>query len=269
MNRLSGNKGVLRPLVVVVALACLGCPLSRRIQLPKELPQNFTPIVTTSDGLVVVHPLFVPADYNPEVAWPLIVCLHGAGERGLDGILPANGALAQQIRLYPERFPSLVLFAQAPYGYVWGDRQEVLVRNLPDASAILTEAIDSVVANYNIDPDRITLTGISMGGYGVYYYGADNADRFAALMPVAGAGWLDDAPKLTGLPIWAFHGDADLAVAVQDDIAMVEAVNAAGGDAWLTIFPGAKHGIWDLVYSEPAVIEWLLAQTRQPRLPGE
>lgn len=266
MNAVLFRKRFFQCLALGVAVACLGCPaLSRRIQLPKELPQNFTPIVTTENGLTVTHPLYVPAEYDADQTWPLIIWLHGAGERGLDGILPANGALANQVKAHPERFPTLVLFAQAPYGYVWGDRQEPPVRLLPDASRILDEAIERVMTDYNIDPDRVTLTGISMGGYGVYYYGADNADRFAALMPVAGAGWLDDAPKLTGLPIWAFHGAEDRAVPVKDDIAMIEAINAAGGDAWLTIFPGEHHDIWDLVYGEPAVIEWLLAQTRQPQ----
>ena len=254
---------MLNTVVLVIALVTVGgCPVPRRIQLPKDLPPIFTPIVTQVSGFSVVHPLYVPDHYNPNQEWPLIVCLHGAGERGLDGLLPANGALAHQVRDHPERFPALVLFAQAPYGYVWGDRQELQARMLPDASPILTEAISLVEANYNVDPDRVTLTGLSMGGYGVFYYAADHPDRFAALLPIAGAGWLPDAPKLAHLPIWAFHGDEDLAVGVEDDIAMIEAINAAGGDAWLTIFPGERHFIWDRVYADPAVIDWLLAQSR-------
>src|SRR5690554_620325 len=115
MTKAMRNRKIIGFVALALAIACLGCPAARRIQLPKELPSDFIPVVTTGSGFEVVHPLYVPAEYDPEYAWPLIVWLHGAGERGLDGILPANGALAFEVKNHPESFPCLVLFAQAPF----------------------------------------------------------------------------------------------------------------------------------------------------------
>lgn len=209
------------------------------------------------------HAVYVPSGYTPEKEWPLIIFLHGWGEKGHDGRRPTGIGLGPAIEQHPERFPTLVLFPQSPPPAVFGDREERRHMQTPDASPHITAALEYVLTNYSVDEDRVTLTGVSMGGFGTFYYGAAHADRFAGLMPVSGGGRLADAPVLADMPMWIFHGAKDSIVDVSESAIMVSAIQAAGGNPRLTIYPDLGHAIWDRVYNDPAVVEWLLAQRRQ------
>lgn len=123
-------------------------------------------------------------------------------------------------------------------------------------------AIAYVTDRYNVDEDRITLTGLSMGGYGVFHYGAMRVERFAGFMPLCGGGDPDDAPVLARRPLWAFHGADDTAVAPEQSKQMVEAIRAAGGTVTYTEYPGVGHNCWDQAYGSDETIAWLLAQER-------
>ncbi|MDX9975834.1 MAG: dienelactone hydrolase family protein [FCB group bacterium] len=195
--------------------------------------------------------VYVPREYDATKAWPLIVFLHGAGERGNDGLAQTDVGIGRAIRMHSDRFPCVVLMPQCPEG-VWWDKST----NDIDAS------LEATLDDYNIDHARIYLTGLSMGGFCTWQYGAVHAGRFAALMPVCGGGNPLDAPQLAKVPIWAFHGAKDSVVPVQKSREMVEAVRNAGGKIDYTEFTDLDHNSWDATYNDPKAIEWLLKQRK-------
>ncbi len=190
--------------------------------------------------------VYCPTDYNPTVRWPLIVFLHGRDERGDDGWMATTVGLGPAVRQSPERFRGVVLFPQCPV-HCWWDG---VFRHL-DAIITATEA------TYAVDPQRIVLTGISMGGYGTWRYGASRAKRFAALMPICGGGDPADAPLLARFPIWAFHGADDPVVPPAASRSMVAAVRSAGGNVTYTEYLKVAHDCWTRTYQSPEVIHWL------------
>jgi len=201
----------------------------------------------------IPYVVYVPRDYDPGQSWPVILFLHGAGERGVDGLVQTEVGIGRAIRRYPDRFPCLVVMPQCPPD-VWWDRA------IDRAEMSLAQTL----AEYSTDPDRIYLTGLSMGGFGTWLLGAAQADRFAALMPICGGGQVEDAAALARLPIWAFHGDADSVVPPEQSRVMVKAVQAAGGAITYTEYEGVDHNSWDPAYSDEAAIAWLLQQRRTP-----
>lgn len=197
--------------------------------------------------------LAVPTAYSPRRAWPLIVFLHGIGERGHDGVKQTEVGIGPWVAKNPERFPALVLMPQCAPNAMWGSESSV---------AQINAAMEYVLANYSVDKRRIVLTGLSMGAFGAFAYGADNVDRFAAIVPVCGRGDPRRGPDLAKVPMWVFHGAQDTVVPPDGSRVMVEAIKAAGGNVRYTEYPDLNHNSWDATYSNPEVIEWMLAQKR-------
>ena len=127
-------------------------------------------------------------------------------------------------------------------------------------------ALEAALDSFNVDPDRVVLSGISMGGYGAWIHGARHAQRFAGLMPVCG-GWREeeDHRPLLRLPIWAHHGELDDAVPVQGSRDMCDLLGQAGGDIRYTEYAGVGHECWDKVYGDPRVAAWLTSRIRGRR----
>ena len=199
-----------------------------------------------------VYVVYVPREYSPQKQWPLIVSLHGMGERGDDGLLQTEVGIGRAIRRHADRFPCIIVMPQCPTKSLW-----------TGAIDDIETAIADTRAAYAIDPARIYLTGLSMGGFGTWIYGADHLDLFAALMPICGGGRVDDAAKLAGIPIWAFHGGDDKTVPPKKSQEMVEAIKKAGGDIKYTEFPGVGHNSWDAAYDNPRTMKWLLEQCKK------
>jgi predicted peptidase len=200
---------------------------------------------------------------------PLVVFLHGAGERGGDNIkqlkyLPAW--LAEPANR--SRHPAFVLAPQCREDERWVDVSWADGKSSPQAEKPTTDmaaamaAIEEVVAREAVDPARIYLTGLSMGGYGSWDLAARMPERFAAVMPICGGGDERIAPRLAGLPIWCFHGDADKAVPVGRSRDMIAAVRRAGGRPIYSELPGVGHDSWTPAYRDPFVLDWLFAQRR-------
>lgn len=250
--------------VVLLAAALAGCATGggkgvfkfgnqkkAAVKAPSGIPTGFLDrVVKTEDGFRR-YVVYVPYEYDPKQPWPLILFLHGAGERGDDGLAQSAIGIGQAIRLHPERFPAIVVMPQCPKD-VWWDRC------LDDVAM----ALEQTRAEYNTDPNRIYLTGLSMGGYGTWIYGALEIDTFAALMPICGGGKVEDAPTLAKVPIWAFHGGADETVKPEESRKMVEAVKKAGGEVKYTEYKGVGHNSWDEAYGDPKAIAWLLSQQK-------
>ncbi len=202
--------------------------------------------------------VYVPPEYAADQRWPVILFLHGSGQCGTDGLSQTEIGLPRIARKRRARCPAIVVMPQCPPGAAWeGDMARMALRCLEQTST-----------EYNLDPHRVYLTGLSLGGAGCWLIGAAVPDRFAAIVPVCGFGDVALAPKLASTPVWCFHGELDERVPVDRSREMVAALRAAGGKVEYTELPSARHDIWDRVYDDPALWRWLLAQRRE-KLPGD
>lgn len=183
--------------------------------------------------------------------YPALIFLHGSGERGgpiervlIHGPWRAGAAIPD--------FPFLLIAPHLPAGGRWSADQVLAV-------------IDDAAARFPTDPDRIYLTGLSLGGHGAWETGLAAPERLAAIAPISGRGDPARACDAAGLPVWAFHGVADDIVAAADNQAMVDAVRACGGAPGLTLYPDVGHDAWTRTYDDPRLYEWLLSQRLSAR----
>jgi predicted peptidase len=200
--------------------------------------------------------------------YPLVLFLHGAGERGNDNRKQLVHALPEFIkRQNRARFPCFVVAPQCPTERRWVEVDWTLQRHeMPEEMSVplgLTwELLQQVTEQYPIDQDRIYITGLSMGGYGAWDLIQRKPDYFAAALPVCGGADEKYAERLINLPIWTFHGDKDAVVPLVRSTRMVETIEKAGGKPKLTIYPGVGHDSWTATYANPEVLEWLFSQKK-------
>lgn len=204
-----------------------------------------------SDGGEAKYILFVPHGYKGDKPFPLVLFLHGAGETGTDGKKQAAVGLGPAIRKEEKTFPFIAVFPQS--------QKRTWQAGSDDAKRAL-DILAEVQKQYKVDPKRIYLTGLSMGGYGTWSLAAAHPDRWAAIAPVCGGGDPKQAAKIKDLPCWCFHGDADKAVAVTRSRDMIEALKKAGGSPKYDEYPGVGHNSWDRAYGTKELYEWLLKQ---------
>jgi predicted peptidase len=202
---------------------------------------------TITKTLTCKYLLFLPEGYGQtDKRWPLMLFLHGAGERGNDlNKVKVHGP--PKIVQTKKDFPFILVSPQCPEGVWWNDKLDVLINLL-----------DDIEAHYNVDTERVYLTGLSMGGFGTWALASKYPDRFAAAAPICGGGMRIMAYGLKDVPIWAFHGGKDPVVPVEESKEMVAAVKARGGDAKLTIYPEAQHDSWTETYNNPELYTWFL-----------
>lgn len=194
--------------------------------------------------------LFLPDHYRTQEQWPLILFLHGAGERGSNLEYVKRHGVSRILEEQPD-FPFIVASPQCPRGQYW---------SVPLLSALLDEVIDT----YRVDPDRVYLTGISMGGYGTWRLAAAQPPQFAAIAPICGGGNPVEACNLKDLTVWAFHGARDTVVPLGESEEVVEALKACGGNVKFTVYPEADHDSWTQTYNNPELYDWFL-QHRQKK----
>ncbi len=195
--------------------------------------------------------LWIPSDYKKDKtkSYPLLIFLHGSGERGDSLELVKKNGPPSFVENRPD-FPFIMVSPQCPKNTRW---------NTED----LQQMLEKLKHKYRIDPSRIYLTGLSMGGFGTWAWACIYPNQFAAIAPVCGGGDIQFARELTNTPVWAFHGDADPVVPVKRTIEMVEAVNAKGGSARMTIYPGVGHDSWVNAYNDEELYTWLLDHLRK------
>ena len=193
--------------------------------------------------------LYLPKDYAKRDGWPLMVFLHGAGERGNDlEQLKVHGP--PKLIAEGKDFPCIVVAPQCAKNTRW----------YPQA---LIELIDQVANEHEIDKSRIYLTGLSMGGSGTWTLAAEYPKVFAAIAPICGRGRPEKAEAYVDIPVWVFHGAKDERVKIEESEKMVAAIKAAGGDPKFTVYPDAEHDSWTETYDNPEFYEWLFKQKKQ------
>ncbi len=214
---------------------------------------------TDGAGRCLPYRLFLPAR-RATGPLPLVLYLHGAGERGDDNRRHVEVHLGR--RGHPgglftsdtvqASYPHCFLAPQCPHGSVW--------RGWAAEAAI--ELVQRIRQREHVDPDRVYVTGISMGGYGSFYAVERYPEAFAAVVPQSGGGDAGAAPRLVAVPAWIFHGARDEVVPVENARRMVQAITTAGGSPRYTEYPQLGHDIWDTAYGEPDLLPWLFSQRR-------
>jgi predicted peptidase len=205
--------------------------------------------------------LHLPPGYgkNRRRKWPLILFLHGAGQRGYEVEEIKKHGIPKIVEQQAD-FPFITVSPQCPPEVWWVTKLEAL-----------NTLLDEVIAAYAVDTNRLYLTGLSMGGYGAWHLAAQYPERFAAIAPICGGGMeLLGFPQkvctLKKVPVWAFHGAQDTVVRPEESVKMVEALKACGGNVRLTIYPEAEHDSWTQTYDNPQLYRWFLRQSRGRKL---
>jgi predicted peptidase len=227
-----------------------GCAVNKAWQLePGQHPQAFTRTVTIeATGRLL---LYLPSGFRADghTRYPLVVFLHGSGEARTElEKVSVNGP--PKFAAAGRDLPFILASPQARNGVERFD------------PVVLDAMLDELMQRLPIDPDRVYLTGLSMGGMWTYGWASLRPERFAAIAPVCGEWDAADACRFKHIPVWAFHGAQDEVVPLAGDQAMVAAIKACGGDARLTVYPELGHDSWTRAYEEPQLFAWLLAQRR-------
>lgn len=194
---------------------------------------------------------YLPEDYDENNKYPLVLFLHGAGERGTNLDSVANHGFLQYVREEDRQYPFICIAPQCPNGKYWGCYTESIIAFL-----------DYICAKMPVDNERIYLTGLSMGGTGTWMLAMADPERFAAIAPVCGSGicWYGEVLKNT--PIYMVHGDCDNTVPIGESINMLNSVNRNGGNARLKICYGLGHNAWDVAYNGDELVNWLLSHKK-------
>jgi len=199
--------------------------------------------------------LYLPDGYagDSQSRWPLILFLHGMGERGDDLDLVKLHGIPKVVDERDD-FPFIALSPQCPEETTWRDQVEAL-------DGLLRE----IEQRYRVDPDRIYLTGLSMGGYGAWDLATVYPDRFAAVVPICGGGHVaygfpERVAVLKDVPVWAFHGAKDPVVPLEESQKLVDVLRESGGNVRFTVYPDAEHDSWTRTYDNPDLYDWLLEQ---------
>jgi predicted peptidase len=242
-------------------------------------PTGFLDRAIRLEGVEYKYQVYVPREFTVHHKWPVILFLHGAGERGTDGLKQTQVGLGSAVRMNPERFPAVIVFPQIPLGRAW----------VADPTHLATSTLNETIKEFHGDPDRIYLTGLSMGGYGCWYLAFENPKRFAAIVPVcsgiippanlpelkqipATVGVTDPytvvAERVKAIPTWVFHGSADDLIPVSESRKMVEALKRLGATVRYTEFEGVEHNSWDRAYAESELWTWLFSQRRNSARSG-
>jgi predicted peptidase len=247
-----------KTLIAVLALCAAAQTLAAEpsealVQKPQTLKRKITRTLRAD------YLLSLPKDYAPRVSkrWPLILFLHGAGERGTNlAKVTVHGP--PKLVKQGKDFPFIIVSPQCPDGQTWSNE-------------LLLALLDDVCRKHKVDTNRIYLTGLSMGGYGTWSLGIEHCERFAAIAPICGGGEpirvllasRAKADALKALPVWAFHGAKDPVVKLEESERMVNAFKKLGAqEVKLTIYPEATHDSWTETYANPTLYEWFLKHQR-------
>lgn len=210
-----------------------------------------------------------PEKIEPSTKYPLVIFLHGAGERGTDNEKQLVHGIPQfASKENRAKYPSFLIAPQCPVSTKWVDvdwsaDSHTTPKNPTEPARLTIALIESLVKTQPIDPKRIYLTGLSMGGYGTWDLLARRPDLFAAAVPICGGADEATAEKIKQIPVWAFHGAKDTVVKPARSRNMIAALEKAGGKPKYTEYPNEAHGSWNPAYKDVAMFAWLFAQKKE------
>ena len=248
MIRPTDSKALYLGLATALAWLC-SCAVQR--DLESRLRSQ---VHESADGVLPYRIYEPPASAASGEPLPLVLLLHGAGERGDDNRRQLRHGVREFVSVAAQaRHPCYLVAPQCPTGGWWmaaGNQASVI------------GLVEVLCKEYPVDRDRIYITGLSMGGSGTWSAISARPDLFAAALPICGAGDPSSVDRLVELPIWAFHGAADRVVPVEKSRAMIEALRATGGHPRYTEYPGVGHDSWTRTYAADEVLDWLFRQRR-------
>lgn len=263
-------------------VAALMLTVSTQAEEPADTPdvlEVFKADTFNDEGFELPYRLASPDDASAEDKRPLLLFLHGFGERGSENERQLiHGGKLFASEAFRNRYRAYVVAPQCPNVNVEGTDQPVVwsLRLRPTSGSVplgidldpvptmraAKRLVEHLIATQPIDPDRVYVAGLSMGGYGTWEMAARDPEFWAAAAPICGGGNPAWGERLTKLPLWAFHGDADGAVPVERSREMIAAIKAAGGRPVYTEYPGEGHGSWNPTFASQQVWDWLFAQRR-------
>jgi poly(3-hydroxybutyrate) depolymerase len=247
-------------LLFVVTALFLSAPAQARTHDTGFLNRHIT-----VSGTTYKYQVYVPEQWTPSEHWPMILFLHGRGERGSDGTDQTQIGLPAAIRSHPDRWPFVVVMPQVPFNHHWWTDPEIM--------QMAMAALAAETREFHGDTQRTYLTGLSMGGYGAWEIAKTYPGHFAAIVTMAGGVYWSYAPqrwrdttlpaeyaaRVGRTPVWMFHGSEDTVVIPKQSELMFEALKASGGNVRLWELKGVRHNAWDKGYAEPELPKWLLA----------
>ena len=241
-------------------------------QKPRVIPfqERWEAQVHTNEmGETLPYRLLKPKVYDAEQAYPLVVFLHGMGERGSDNVSQlVNGVsafFASDAAMV--RFPAVVIAPQCPDGEdmneaSWSNWRDE-TRGITKPTRLALEIVEAMREQFTIDSDRMYIGGLSMGGFGTWDVIQEYPDLFAAAFPICGGGDPEKAERIASLPLWVFHGAKDETVPPQLSRDMVRAIQEAGGHPGYSEYPDVGHDSWTNAFEEPRLLAWLFSQKRE------
>jgi predicted peptidase len=250
---------------LVLLIVALMLPVRRAEARKTET--GFLDRTITVAGTAYKYEIFVPDNWTKQKKWPVILFLHGAGERSDDGLIQTEVGIGTAIRRYRDRFPAVVVMPQCRKDAWWADSM----------ADVAMAALAAAQKEFHGDATRTYLTGLSMGGYGTWYLAGKYPGKFAAIVPICGGILVPDkarlqspddhspyteaAKKIGKTPVWIFHGGDDPVVPVTESRRMNEAMKALGGEVHYTEYPGVGHNSWEKAYGEAEAVSWMFSKT--------
>jgi predicted peptidase len=242
----------------------------------KKTETGFLDRTITLQAVSYKYQVFVPEDWTPRQKWPIILALHGAGERGDDGLLQTDVGIGTAIRTNRSAIRAIVVMPQCPKTLWW---------MLPPMDDLVMTVLEQATKEFHGDAQRTYLTGLSMGGFGAWHLAEKYPGRFAALVVICGGirppaaarsvypelakltppdvpeSYLAAAERVGKTPVWIFHGADDDIVPVIESQRMKEAMKQVGAEVHYTEYPGVRHASWDKAYDEPKLFPWLFSKS--------
>lgn len=237
---------------------------------------GFLDRAVTIHGVNYKYQVFVPEDWTPHEKWPVILFLHGAGERGNDGILQTDVGLGTALRTNRSEIRAIVVMPQCPKSLWW---------MLPPTDDLVVTALQEATKEFHGDTKRTYLVGMSMGGFGAWHLAQKYSGRFAAMIVICGGirppehaqkalpdlvqmtppdtpeSYAAVAARVGKTPVWIFHGAADPVVPVTESQRMSAAMKQIGAEVHYTEYPGVGHASWDKAFDEPKLFPWLFSKS--------
>lgn len=259
----------------LAAILLLSVPVSLPAHARKQ-ETGFLDRTATIQAVQYKYQVFVPDDWTPHQKWPVILALHGAGERGDDGVLQTDVGIGTAIRSNRSGIEAIVVMPQCPKNLWW---------MLPPMDDLAMTALAEASREFHGDSRRTYLTGLSMGGYGAWHLAEKHPGMFAALVVICGGirppaaaqkanpglagltppdspkSYVDAAARVGKIPVWIFHGADDEIVPVSESRRMAEAMKQTGAEVHYTEYPGVGHPCWNKAYDEPKLFPWLFSKS--------